>query len=162
MLNSKTIKKSALVGGTSAVLIASSFVASFEGLRLSTYQDPVGIPTVCYGYTRGVQENDSYTKEECDKLLNEEIVKYLNAVDYYITVPMPDTRRAALTSFAYNVGINNFKHSTLRRLMNEGKTRKACDELRRWVFAKGIKLRGLVRRREAERKLCMEGLPEDV
>lgn len=138
--------------------IAVPFIGGWEGLRTQAYLDPVGIPTVCYGHTRGVEIGDAYTKEQCDELLRTELLEYLEFVDAYVRYPMPDTRRAALTSFAYNVGIANFERSTLLRLMNEGKTREACNQLSRWVFAKGIKLRGLVRRREAERKLCLEGL----
>ena len=155
----KAPKRTALTG---VVLIASPFIATWEGLETSAYLDPVGIPTICYGHTKGVAIGDTKTKEECGALLNEELLEYLEAVDDYIYVPMPDTRRAALTSFSYNVGIENFKRSTLRKLMNEGKTREACEQLDRWIFAKGIKLRGLIRRREAEKELCLEGLPVDV
>ena len=151
----------ALTAGTVGIIgvasIAVPFIAGWEGLRLDAYYDPVGIPTICYGHTRGVGIDNITTKSYCDALLNEEIMLYLNAVDDYIHLPMPDTRRAALTSFAYNVGISNFKRSTLRRLMNAGHTVAACNELKRWVFARGIKLRGLIRRREAERQLCLIG-----
>lgn len=161
-----TIKAKSLSVSAAAILsasvIATPFIAKHEGLRLAAYYDPVGIPTICYGYTRGVNIEDERTQQECDHLLNNEVTKYINLVDNYIDVPMPDTRRAALASFAYNVGEGNFKRSTLRKLMNEGQTRRACNELSRWVWAQGVRLRGLIRRREAERQLCLEGLPEDV
>jgi lysozyme len=137
-------------------------VAGWEGLSTKAYYDPVGIPTICYGHTRGVEIGDTLTRERCDELLQTELKDYLEAVDAYVRLPMPDTRRAALTSFAYNVGVGNFERSTLLRKMNAGDIRGACNELSRWVFARGIKLRGLVRRREAERQLCLEGLPEDT
>lgn len=149
-------------GTIGVAAIAAPFIGSWEGLRTAAYLDPVGIPTVCYGHTRGVELGDAYTVEQCNHMLNEELKEYLAAVDDYIYVPMPDTRRAALTSFAYNVGIENFKRSTMRRLINDGRTRAACDQLKRWVFARGIKLRGLVRRREAERQLCLQGLPVET
>lgn len=161
MFKNKTVRNTSLTGGA-VLLIATPFVADWEGLRTKAYLDPVGIPTVCYGHTRGVELGDEYTPAQCQEMLNEEIRPYLQAVDDYIYVPMPDTRRAALTSFAYNVGIENFKRSTLRKKMNAGDTRGACNELKRWVFARGQWLRGLMRRREAERQLCLEGLPEDV
>lgn len=161
MFKNKTVKRGALTGGTAAI-IATGFIAGWEGLRTEAYLDPVGIPTICYGSTRGVQVGDVKTVQECKDLLTDELLIYLHAVDDYIYVPMPDTRRAALTSFAYNVGIENFKRSTMRKKMNQGDIRGACNELSKWVFAKGIKLRGLVRRREAERQLCLEGLPADV
>jgi len=151
-----------VIGTAGVAAIATPFIGKWEGLRIEAYLDPVGIPTICYGSTKGVELGQAMTKEECDALLNEELKIYLKAVDDFIFVPMPDTRRAALTSFTYNVGIENFKKSTLRRLMNEGQTRAACEELSRWVFAKGIKLRGLIRRRDEEKRLCLEGLTEEI
>jgi lysozyme len=156
------IRKGIAGGGVAALLIATPFVGQWEGLRTSAYLDPVGIPTICYGSTHGVKIGQEKTVAECDQLLETELIEYYRAVEEGIDVPLPPARAAALTSFAYNVGISNFNRSTLRRLMNEGKTRQACDELGKWVFAKGMKLRGLVRRREAERQLCLEGLPQDV
>lgn len=154
-LRNKVLSASAIA----SIAISTPFIADFEGLRTEAYLDPVGIPTICYGHTLDVEMGDVYSRVECRLKLNEELLVYLKAVDDYIYVPMTNARRAALTSFAYNVGIENFKRSTLRRLMNQGKTKAACDQLSRWIFAKGIRLRGLIRRREAERLLCMEGLP---
>jgi len=155
-MNFGVFKKTALAGSSAAAL-AAAFIAPWEGLETKAYLDPVGIPTICYGHTRGVELGDEMSAEECDALLNDEILEYLQAVDNYIYVPMPDTRRAALTSFAYNVGIENFKRSTLRKKLNAGDVVGGCNELSKWVFAKGIKLRGLIRRRESERALCLEG-----
>lgn len=154
-------KGTALVSG-GVLALATPFVANWEGLMTEAYLDPVGIPTICYGSTRGVEIGDSKTKEECDKLLNDELKEYLKYVDDYIYVPMPDARRAALTSFVYNVGPDAFKKSTLRKLMNEGKTKAACEQLSRWIFAKGRILKGLVRRREAEKEMCLKGLQEET
>lgn len=156
------VKNGILGASAAAMLIATPFVASREGLRTSAYLDPVGIATICNGSTTGVELGQEKTVTECNELLQEELTDYMKAVDRYISVPMPVTRRAALTSFAYNVGIGNFRRSTLRIYMNSGQTLRACNELSRWVFAKGIRLRGLIRRREAERQLCLEGLPRDA
>lgn len=64
----------------------------------------------------------------------------------------------ALVSFAFNVGTHAFEISTLRRKLNREEYLDAADEFLRWVYAGGRKLRGLVRRREAERALFLEGL----
>jgi lysozyme len=79
-------------------------------------------------------------------------------VDSCVRTYLPDTRRAALVSFAYNVGVTNLCGSTLVRKLNAGDTRGACNELSRWTRAKGIELPGLIKRREAERQMCLEGL----
>jgi lysozyme len=147
--------RSRVIGSTVALTMAAGLVAGFEGLRLWAYNDPVGIPTICYGSTSGVRLGQTKTKEECDRLLKNELLVYAAAVDKLVKVPMPDTRRAALISFTYNVGIMNFERSALLRKLNSYQTVSACNEMLRWVYAKGKKLPGLVKRREAERDLCL-------
>ena len=138
-----------------ALAIATPFVASHEGLRLKAYPDPVGIPTICYGSTARVYYGQTMTKEECDKLLQTELKVYAEAVNRLVKVPMTHPRQAALISFTYNVGIGNFQHSTLLKKLNSGDTVGACKELPKWVYAKGVKLPGLVKRREKEKELCL-------
>ena len=76
-------------------------------------------------------------------------------VDRSARVPMPDTRRAALASFVYNVGPGAYQRSTLLRRLNGGDTVGGCNELLRWNRAGGQVLPGLTARREAERELCL-------
>lgn len=133
-------------------------VSHFEGRSLVAYLDPVGIPTICEGVTRGVRLGQSKTPVQCDELLKAELSIALAGVDRNVTVPLPETRRAALASFVYNVGEPQFKTSTLLRKLNVGDARGACAEMSRWVYAKGQKLGGLVNRRAAERDLCEQGL----
>lgn len=138
--------------------IATPFVAGYEGRSLVAYVDPVGIPTICYGHTADVKLGQTKTAAECDALLAGELGRAIEAVNRLTSVDLPDTRRAALASFVYNAGEGAFARSTMLRKLNAGDTRGACDELRRWVMSGGKKLGGLVRRREAERDLCLSGL----
>ena len=132
-------------------------VASFEGLRTVAYMDPVGIPTVCFGETEGVRLGDKYTAEECRALLGDRVAEFGRAVDRCVTAPLPPARKAALVSFSYNVGVEAFCTSTLVKKLNSGDTVGACDQLLRWTKAKGFELPGLVKRRQQERQLCLEG-----
>ena len=145
----------ALAAGAAAIAIAAPFVAYFEGYRPVAYLDPVAIPTICYGHTAGVQLGQTKTKAECDELLRADLGQALVHVNRLATVPMPDSRRAALASFVYNVGPTAFAGSTLLRKLNAGDAVGACNELPRWVMAKGKVLPGLVKRRQAERELCL-------
>jgi lysozyme len=138
--------------------IAVVCVAGFEGLRTSAYLDPVLIPTICYGETKGVRMGDRATVDECQGMLADSLEIANKQVDSCVRVPMPDTRRAALVSFAYNVGGGNLCSSTLVRKLNAGDTVGACNELPRWNRAKGFVLPGLTKRREAERQMCLQGL----
>jgi lysozyme len=140
----------------SVVAIILPVVAAFEGFRPHAYLDPVGIPTICYGSTLGVHLGQKKTKTECDVLLSKELENAVSAVDRNVKKPIPETRRAALASFTYNVGEGAFRKSTLLRKLNSGDMVGACNELRKWVYAKGKKLPGLVKRREVERSLCLK------
>lgn len=143
-----------------ALAATAGLVASFEGFRTVAYLDPVGIPTACFGRTEGVQLGQRYSDAECEEYLFEEVVKFQRAVRQRVDVPLSTGQLAAFTSFTYNVGVRNFESSTLRRRLNAGDYQGACDELLRWRYATkaGVKveLPGLVRRREAERELCLE------
>lgn len=139
-----------------AVLVAA--VAAFEGLRTVAYRDPVGIPTICFGETRGVRIGDRKTAAECRTLLQNRLYEFEAGVRSCLLYPdkLPDGTYAAILSFAYNVGTNAFCQSTLKRKLDKGDIKGACAELPRWVKAKGVRLPGLVNRREAERKLCLK------
>lgn len=142
----------------SALAIALPLVGYYEGRSLVAYLDPVGIPTICDGITQGVALGQTRTHAECDALLAAELGAAIAAVDRLVRSAQPDTRRAALASFVYNVGAGAFERSTLLRKLNAGDVAGACAELSRWVYAKGRPLGGLVKRRAAERKLCEVGL----
>lgn len=83
-------------------------------------------------------------------------------VDSLVTVSISEYRRAALYSFAYNTGTDAFSRSSLLKKLNAGDTTGACNEIRRWVFAKGRKWKGLMDRRETERALCLAENSDDL
>ena len=154
-----SLRNKIAIGALTGVLgMTGALVSWFEGRSLVAYLDPVGIPTICEGVTLGVKLGDQATPAQCDQLLLRELRIALTAVDRQVRMPLPDTRRAALGSFVYNVGERQFSSSTLLRLLNSGDVRGACAQLSRWVYAGGKKLAGLVHRRAAERELCEVGL----
>lgn len=148
---SHTIK----IGLSGSLAVAASIAGYFEGRSLIAYLDPVGIPTICDGVTKGVKLGDKKTVEECDAMFSLELMHHNAIVKKYVRVPMSSAREAALTSFVYNVGEGNFRSSTLLRKLNAGDP-SACAEMKRWVYAGGRKLRGLERRRQAEFELCVQ------
>ena len=66
---------------------------------------------------------------------------------------LTDNQCAALLSFVYNVGITNFKRSTMFKYLKKGDFQRAGLEFKKWVYAGGKRLRGLVNRRADEEKL---------
>lgn len=137
---------------------AVSLVASFEGLRTAAYLDPVMVPTACYGYTKGVQLGQVYTPGLCRELLEEEFYAATLAVHRCSPVPLAPHELGALASAVYNIGprlVCDTSYSTLARKLKAGDVRGACEQLTRWTRAKGVVLPGLVRRRAAEREMCI-------
>lgn len=142
-----------------AVLTAAvTVIGIWEGRSLVAYMDPVGIPTICDGYTHGVKMGDVATPKQCDQLTRQEAAKALAVVDGSVDRQLPAGVRVALTSFVYNVGPGNYQRSTLLRKLRAGDYVGACNELPKWVYAGGRKLRGLERRRQAEKEICLSGL----
>lgn len=138
-----------------AAAIATTLICGFEGCYTYAYRDPVGIPTICFGHIEGVQMGQRKTRQECKDLLQSDLPKYMAQVDRVIHVYMPPHRYAAITSFTYNVGEGTLRKSSVARDMNAGRTRQACDDLLKYVYARGIKLPGLVKRRQQERAECL-------
>lgn len=150
---------SRLKKGAAITALVVGLVGTFEGLRTVAYRDPVGIPTVCYGETRGVHMGDRYTVEQCKAMLGNSLVQYETGMLRCIRQPekVPDKSYVAFLSFTYNVGVGAFCGSTLAKKVNRGDLIGACNELPKWVKAKGITLPGLVKRRAEEKTLCLEG-----
>lgn len=138
--------------------IATAVVSTFEGLRTDAYLDPIGIPTICYGHTATARLGERRTPEQCKAQLSKDLLIAIEDVERRVKVPMTVERRAALVSFAYNVGGTKFGSSTLLKKLNASDPAGACAELSRWVYAGGVKLDGLVSRRAEERALCEVGL----
>lgn len=154
-------KKRMAAATTAAVLAAATpFIAKWEGLSLVAYKDIVGVPTVCYGETRGVQMGDRYTKAECQQMLKDSVAEYYDNLRPYMTNPdIPIGVQASLLELAYNVGVYSAGTSTMMRLANQGKYKEACQQLDRWVKAGGGRVQGLVNRRaDSKVNLCLSGL----
>ena len=142
--------------------IAVPLIARWEGLRLDAYLDVVGVPTICYGSTRGIKLGMTHTQEQCDHMLREEVAEYregwLSYVEHQALIRwLPAKREAAYTSLAYNVGIRAAGKSTATRRLNDGDIRGGCRAIGWWNKAGGRVIRGLVNRRTDETKLCLAG-----
>lgn len=140
---------------TATVAAAAALLMAWEGLRTTAYPDIIGVWTICYGHTHGVRPGQKATVAECDEKLFAEVQQVDAALTRCGIPATPIGPRVAALSLAYNVGAPTFCKSTMARLMREGAGAGACPELRRWVFAGGKRVQGLVNRREDEYKVCM-------
>ncbi len=141
---------------------AIKLIKQFEGLKLHAYRDPVGIPTIGFGTTRGVDMGMIITVEEAERLLYDDIKHTrLPAIQSVVKVPIGNNQLCALISFVYNVGTGALMKSTLLRRLNAKEPKTAvAQEFDKWNKANGHILPGLVSRRRAEKALFLK--PDDV
>ena len=143
-----------------AILVSTALAQRFEGLYLSPYLCPAGVPTIGYGATyyedgtRVTLLDAPITRERAVALLQWMVrTVYLPTVMRLCPGIDNPNRLAALIDFTFNLGGSALKNSTLRRKVNAGMWSAVPTELRKWVMAAGKRLRGLVIRREAEAAL---------
>lgn len=130
-------------------------IKRFEGLRLKAYK-PVKTEkyyTIGYGhYGADVTANMVITEQKAEELLRQDLNKFEQGVTVAtLSAGLKPQQFDALVSFAYNVGLTNFKNSTLLKYVKQN-----ADDLRikneflKWKYAGGKVLEGLVKRRQAE------------
>lgn len=133
----------------------------FEGLRLTAYQDQVGIWTIGYGHTgKDVHPKLTITQEQANNLLMQDVASAVAAVNRLVTVVFNQNGFDALVDFAFNLGNNALSGSTLLRKLNAGDFAGAADEFPKWCHAGGKLVPGLLRRRQAEQRLFQQGIPQ--
>jgi len=128
-------------------------VKEAEGLRLSAYLCPAGIPTIGYGHTKGVKLGDTCTREQAEEWLENDFFMAKQDVKAVVRVPLRENQLDALASFVFNLGVRKLIQSTLLKKLNAGDYNGAAAEFDKWVFAGKVKLNGLVKRRAKERQL---------
>lgn len=149
-------KKAVVAGALAAIIASAAFIAPWEGEELQPYRDIVGVLTVCYGQTENV-EMRRYTPAECEASLRMETARHLLQVAQCIDRPLDPNEWVAVASWTYNVGTGAACKSTLVRKINAGAAPTDwCRELLKWDRAGGRKVRGLIRRREAEYRECVK------
>jgi lysozyme len=151
----------AVAAALAACALAMPVITHNEGLVLRGYRDPIGVATSCWGHTGPeVEVGKVYTLEQCQTLLAKDAVAHGLDIGNCLPAELPVKTRAAFISFGFNVGAVSFCRSTLAAKAKAGDLVGACNELPRWVNAGGKKLPGLVKRRDQEKALCLEGVAE--
>lgn len=155
------------VNENKALQVATEFIASHEGFSSTIYKDIAGVPTIGYGFTSKTMINQYQGKvmseEKAKVLLSQEVSLYMVALENLVAPAMwkvlTVNQVAALTSFIYNVGINAFKNSSVRKHINEGNFTLVPDSLMKWnkytdpKTKQKVVSKGLDNRRKAEVKL---------
>lgn len=131
-------------------------IKRFEGLKLKSYYDAVGVLTIGYGHTgKDVTVGQQITRVEAERLLNADLDKFVPGVESLLKVVLTDNQFSALVCLAYNIGLGNLKKSTLLKKVNASDFTGAVESWLKWNKAGGKVLKGLTARREAETQLFL-------
>ena len=140
---------------------AIELIKHYEGLYLETYLCPAKVATIGYGttvYPNGekVKLGDKITKEEAEVYLQYEIKKIEK--QFNLGLKLNEDQKDACVSFIYNLGIGNFKSSTLLKKMKVDPNDPTIEqEFMKWINANGKPLEGLRKRRHSEWVLYSTG-----
>lgn len=166
-LRNRVIKYLAAPGAV-AVVAASILLGGgdspdggLEGRKYYPYYDVAGVLTVCNGHTGpDIIKGKRYSDAECEALLQTDLLKVEKRIIPLIKVDVTTAQKAALLSFAYNVGTGAFARSSLLRHLNAGDRDQACKDLKDWIYAgkdsagNARKWQGLINRRDIEKEIC--------
>lgn len=129
------------------------FIKGFEALRLKAYMPtPNDVPTIGYGSTGpDIRLGITWTQQQADERFEADLARFSAGVAKLLgAAPTTQAQFDALTSFAYNVGLEALKNSTLLRMHRDGEYENARLQFARWNKQAGKALNGLTRRRAGE------------
>lgn len=143
-----------------------ALITDFEGFSPTLYNDDGAgrHATIGFGHkvhdgpingSEPVEFQRGITRQRGLELLEQDAARFVAAVRRYITVPLNQNEFDALVSFTYNLGAGVLQRSPLRTMLNNGDRTGAADRLLRYNRSGHSVLRGLTRRRKAERALFL-------
>ncbi len=134
-----------------------SLIKHFESCKLKSYLDTGGVLTIGWGHTGpDVRVDQEISQVRADALLMLDVYNSNNIIALYASgVPLNQNQYDALVSFVFNVGVSNFRASTLLRKLLKRDYKGAADEFPKWIWDNGRVLRGLERRRKAEQLIFL-------
>jgi lysozyme len=145
----------------------SQFIKNFEGYRDSGYyategEKKQGLVTVGYGSTGRVKHGEKITQQQAEQFLREDIEEAERKVNSLVTVPLTDNMRSALVSLLFNTRYDSVRDSKALTALNKGDfkefQKQAFGSNLGFVYGGGKKLKGLSKRRTAEKYLFREGM----
>jgi lysozyme len=138
---------------------AVELIKSFEGFREQSAQLPDGSWTIGYGHTKTARAGAKVNEAEAEMLLIYDLQAVTEAVNEWTYTPLTQNQFDALVCFAFNVGLDGFRRSTVLRRINEGAMLQAACSFEMWRKAdfegERIVVDALVRRRAAEKALFL-------
>lgn len=139
-----------------------NFIKQFEGLELHAYKPVPQEPffTIGYGhYSSSVRSDETITEAQAEQILKDDLSTYVAGVTHLLKVPVNQNQFDALTSFAFNCGVEGLTKSNLLALVNKGDFIGASNEFGKWIHDGGKVVQGLINRRAAEKALFLKPVP---
>lgn len=127
-----------------------AFIREWEGCKLESYLDTGGVWTIGVGHIKGVKKGQKVTQFEADEMLSMDLEDH--DISPLLKVETKQREFDALSSLAFNIGMNAFKNSTVLKRHNLGNRMGCANAFPMWVYDNGKIVKGLVNRRNAERK----------
>lgn len=138
---------------------AIELIKTFEGYRQKAAQLPDGRWTIGYGHTLTARQGAEVSEADAEALLMYDLIAVAHAVNEHSYTPLIQNQFDALCCFAFNVGVDNFRRSSVLRRVNEGQLLQAACAMEMWRKAdfegERIVIDALVRRRAAEKTLFL-------
>jgi lysozyme len=134
-----------------------NLIATFEGFRDKEYLCPAGVKTIGYGHVvlRGESFPQGITRDHGKELLASDVLNAERGVIRLTSVPLSDGQFDALVSFVYNLGSGTYQRSSLRSMVNREEFIDAAGCFGLYVRSAGKILKGLVKRRIAEKYMFL-------
>lgn len=140
-----------------------SLIKGHEDCSLTAYKCPAGVWTIGYGHTGTVNSKPIDKNTVISELMAETLLAIdLEEVEYSLNknlIPkceLTQNEFDALISFVFNIGVFAFLQSSMFKLLVRGKKKYAAEQFDRWIYAKGKKLAGLIKRRAEEKSLFLQ------
>ncbi|MER2926845.1 lysozyme [Serratia nevei] len=131
-------------------------IGNAEGCRSDPYKCPADVWTDGIGNTHGVKPGARKTDQQIAVDWKKNILAAERCViNYAAGDKLQQGAFDAAVSITFNAGCATMQKSTMFRLFRQGEAAAACEQFSRWVYAGGVKLNGLVIRRDKERALCL-------
>lgn len=138
---------------------AIDLIKRFEGYRSKAAQLADGRWTIGYGHTLTAREGAEVSEKDAEALLLYDLIAVAHAVNEHVYTPLNQNQFDALCCFAFNIGVENFRRSSVLRRINEGQLLQAACGMELWRKAdfegERIVIDALVRRRAAEKTLFL-------
>lgn len=135
-------------------MAGTDFIKTFEGFSASVYKDNAGLDTIGFGHLvrKGEVFPETISDDDAEVILKKDLYRAERSVLRNIRIPLADNQFDALVSWVFNLGGGSLQRSTLRMKLNRGDAiEDVGDEFLKWIWSGGRRIKGLIRRRKAER-----------